>query len=937
MSSLRASYRDWRRLLSDIISALSVEYELAQRVVAGGKAYILVDGKEVASEDGKYVYRFRMEKLLGGEPAFTDVPVKVVDGHQNVIRGEILSIDGDVILLSLGKKPATSRVEMQIDLSFLLRELMKKLIAYRDHYTPRLSNLPLKVFLYNSIGEEPIKVGRLRMEYGLNEEQKIAFSKALKYDVSVVWGPPGTGKSRVLSLIAVTSIRGGFRVLLATHTHSALDRALALIVEDLERIGVRMDSGSIIRLGTSLDPRLARFEEEHIVSTILEEQKEKLQDSVERLRKLLEEWAYKKKEVVKAAKTLLSHIDSLEAMKKEHVIIANNLREKMEKHIDVLKKMRERYLWIKNSKPNLIIRLFMKKLWEARQTKRLLELEYGMKLKLQEVKKTRQEYERIRGVIEELERGLDRVHSMLEAVKSHGLSLDDLRLISREDSKGHRYDQGDVERALRVIIENLAWLRDFIREGYEAGVRKSISELDKKIEQIDKQSQDVRCMLRRNAKLVASTLTKCMTELFDYVLVGAIPRFNIALIDEVSMVNLGLLWVSTSIADRVVLFGDPNQLPPITLLDESKHGNLHRLQSTNFFEWSELSNGSRLPPNTFLKKQYRMGRRICELVSQLFYDGELVSTVTYDGEVSFYNTDAVNSRDRRTLNKSRINLLNALLDVKIVRELLSGGVTPDDIVVITPYRAQANLVKEVMERDGIREVRVGTVHTFQGGEKKIVVLDLVVSNPRVITRSPILSREVAGKMLATSMSRAMEHLILVGSRQALNSSGVEVYRRLVSLLSPREFETPILTDVLIMAPEKAHVSSAETIFLSVNEVYEALRKDISEAKRYVVIISPYVEHSMIMRLAQDTDIPVTIYVRRGQEYRIDLMKLPKNVFIKPVDRLHSKAVIIDDHIFYISSLNFLSPAGPQAIVYRTQSYRNKKLYKLKERYPPIRP
>jgi hypothetical protein len=43
---------------------------------------------------------------------------------------------------------------------------------------------------------------------------------------------------------------------------------------------------------------------------------------------------------------------------------------------------------------------------------------------------------------------------MLEAVKSHGLSLDDLRLISREDSKGHRYDQGDVERALRVIIEN---------------------------------------------------------------------------------------------------------------------------------------------------------------------------------------------------------------------------------------------------------------------------------------------------------------------------------------------------------------------------------------------------------------------------------------------------------------------------------------------------
>ena len=936
MSSLRTSYHDWKRLLSDIISALSIEYELAQKVVGRGKVYILVDGKEVASEDGRYVYRFKMEKLLGGEPAFTDAHVKVVDGHGNNIRGEVLSIDGDVILLNLEERPATSRVEMQVDLSFLLIELKKKLIAYRDHYTPRLSILPLKVFLYRPIKEEPIEVNHLDTRYELNEEQKKAFSTALKYDVSIVWGPPGTGKSRVLSLIAVTAIQKGFRVLLATHTHSALDRALSLVIEDLERMNIKMDSSSILRLGISLDPKLARFEEEHILSIILGGEKERIYRSVNRLKKILEEWNHKEKEIVKAAKTLFNYIDSLEATKKEQVIIANNLREKRERLLDELKKMWKIYSWIKSSKPNLLTRLFMKKLWETRQKKKLLELEYKMGLKFQEVRETGQEYERIKRTIEELERELGRVYSKLEIIKSYDLSLDDLRLISREGSKDHRYEQHEVERALQVIMENLVWLRDFVKEGYEVGVRRSISELEKKIEQVNRKSQDVRCMLRREAKLVASTLTKCMTELFGYVSSGLIPRFDIALIDEVSMVNLGLLWVSTSIADRVVLFGDPNQLPPITLLDESKHGDLYRLQSTNFFEWSGLSNNNTLLPNTFLKKQYRMGRRICELVSQLFYYGGLISTVTYDGRVSFYNTDAINSRDRRTLYKSRMNLLNALLDVRIVKELLNGGIVPDELVVITPYRAQANLVKEVMEKNGIGEVRVGTIHTFQGGEKKIVVLDLVVCSPRVITCSPILSKEIASKMLATSMSRAMEYLIIIGSGHALDSSGVEVYRRLISLLSPKEYKTPILSDVLTMAPEKAHVSSAEIIFLSVNEVYEALKKDITEAKKYVVIVSPYVEHSTVMKLVQYTKVPVTIYIKRGQEGRINFMKLPKNIFIKPVDRLHSKAVMIDGHIFYIGSLNFLSPTGSQEIVYRIQSYRNRELYKLKERYPPIR-
>jgi hypothetical protein len=934
MPSLREAYADWEQLLSDIMMALDEEYTLAKRMVGAGVVYPLRDGKEVSSENDRYIYRFKMD--LVKELNFVDAPVKIVDGSGRIIEGEILSIDGDVILLSLKDKPSTERVDMQIDLSFLLIELKKKLKAYRDHYTQRLSILPLKVFGYRRDIMRSIMVGEASDFKDLDEEQRESILNTSKYDVSVVCGPPGTGKSRVLARIAVGAIKKGLRVLIATHTHSALDRALKLVVEEIGEAGTEIEEGLIIRMGKSLDEKVARFEEDRILikfSGRLQVELMRVYDMIRWCEGTLNEWYKKRGNIINASRAICEYISSLEEKIKLHEERLHAIERNIEGSLQKIRRLKDSYLKLINSKPSRLVSLFMKKLWEEKLEKRLLQLKAEMEHELEKIRKVKELRDKKVNELSNARNELNNALSKLKTAIEQGLRLEDLKKLSTYTPM--LQNQYTYEDAVTVILENLELLTDFIGQGGEEGIAKRLQALRRRLNDINERLQGMRIEVRKKAKLIASTLTKCMTELFDYIKEGVLQRFDIALVDEVSMANLGLLWVTASIADRIVMFGDPNQLPPITLLNKIGHGMLHKLQSMNFFDWSDISYGSisQDVPVTFLKKQYRMGRRICEIVSKLFYGGGLENVTTCDGTVTFYNIDVMKSMDMRTFSGSRINGLNSLLVAKIIDELKEDGAREEDIAVVTPYRAQAKLIKEVLRNRGFGDVRVGTVHTFQGGEKKIVILDLVVRNRKVMSKSPILGGEVSRRLLSTSMSRAIEKLIIIGSWDVLKSSNVESLRKLLSLLSPLEVKTPTLSNIQLIPLEKVQISSKETIFFSTNEVYESLKRDIMEAKKYIVIVSAFVEHNVLLDLLGDVRVPVTVYIKKGKEGKIDVSKLPESIRIEPVERLHGKAVVIDDRILYMGSLNFLLPTGSLETVCRIEG-KSKMLDRIKEAFPP---
>jgi superfamily I DNA and/or RNA helicase len=120
-------------------------------------------------------------------------------------------------------------------------------------------------------------------------------------------------------------------------------------------------------------------------------------------------------------------------------------------------------------------------------------------------------------------------------------------------------------------------------------------------------------------------------------------------------------------------------------------------------------------------------------------------------------------------SESLTNVGEAKLLLARARALLNSGLTPQELGIITPYRAQAELIRERMKND---EVEIDTVDAFQGREKTAVLVSLVRSN-------------TAGKLgfledlrrINVAITRAKRHLFVVGDSATLANHAF--YARLI--------------------------------------------------------------------------------------------------------------------------------------------------------------
>ena len=105
-----------------------------------------------------------------------------------------------------------------------------------------------------------------------------------------------------------------------------------------------------------------------------------------------------------------------------------------------------------------------------------------------------------------------------------------------------------------------------------------------------------------------------------------------------------------------------------------------------------------------------------------------------------------------------------------VTSLIAAGVRSEQIGVITPYAAQARLLREKLPQ---RELEIDTVDGFQGREKEAIVISLVRSNERgeIGFLSDLRRMNVA-------MTRARRKLLIVGDSATLSSE--PFYARLIA-------------------------------------------------------------------------------------------------------------------------------------------------------------
>jgi len=253
--------------------------------------------------------------------------------------------------------------------------------------------------------------------------------------------------------------------------------------------------------------------------------------------------------------------------------------------------------------------------------------------------------------------------------------------------------------------------------------------------------------------------------------------FDYVIADEVSMASIPSLAAASFFAGTgIVVGGDPFQLPPIYPEDSEEPNEWFR---ANVFEKAGVMRADD-PRAAFLDTQYRMQREIGDLVSEMFYSNvgglntgiEPVPEIgAFGGRVAFIDSPGmvkkIGAVDEDTEEQRRFNEVHAESAVNAALVALRGGVLPSDIGIIAPYNAQVvqilQMLRQVSKEHNVdvNDVKVSTVHSFQGQERRVIIVDFTDDNiePTYLTAK--------WQLINVALSRAKEQLIIVGNREYL--------------------------------------------------------------------------------------------------------------------------------------------------------------------------
>jgi hypothetical protein len=149
---------------------------------------------------------------------------------------------------ALGSHPGPA--ELTFDPTWLLEALDDRLARMEDDPDDYHVDTALRLFgrAFGETGETDVAADAAE---GLNPSQHAALRRVAGSRAQFVWGPPGTGKTRLLGHACALLAAEG-RVLVAATTNAAVDEAAGRVVEVLGRGAV--EANRVIRFGAGLIP-----------------------------------------------------------------------------------------------------------------------------------------------------------------------------------------------------------------------------------------------------------------------------------------------------------------------------------------------------------------------------------------------------------------------------------------------------------------------------------------------------------------------------------------------------------------------------------------------------------------------------------------------------------------------------------------------------------
>ncbi|MCK8467033.1 TM0106 family RecB-like putative nuclease [Microbacterium sp. KSW4-16] len=218
---------------------------------------------------------------------------------------------------------------------------------------------------------------------------------------------------------------------------------------------------------------------------------------------------------------------------------------------------------------------------------------------------------------------------------------------------------------------------------------------------------------------------------------------DLLVIDEAGQFSLASTIAVAAGAKRLLLLGDPQQLPQVS------QGAHPEPVDTSALGWVMDGDQVVRPEyGYFLARSWRMHPAVAAPVSKLAYAGQLASAPgtelrSLDGVEPGLHVVPLRHRGNATASAEEAAEVVRLVDDLIGRTFTDNDpnasarpLTQSDIIVVTPYNAQRQLVLDALSDAGFPDVPVGTVDNFQGKEAVVSITSLAASSGRDAPRGP---------------------------------------------------------------------------------------------------------------------------------------------------------------------------------------------------------
>lgn len=248
-------------------------------------------------------------------------------------------------------------------------------------------------------------------------------------------------------------------------------------------------------------------------------------------------------------------------------------------------------------------------------------------------------------------------------------------------------------------------------------------------------------------------------------------QFGTVVIDEAAQALEPACWIAIGKAHKVVLTGDPKQLPPTIKSIQAQREGLNLTMIEKCLD--------RIQESRLLNIQYRMNEIIMGYSNQRFYNGALQASdqvrhqklaIQADHPLVFIDTagcgfeEKIQDGQQSRFNPEEFHILREHLYSLIGAFIGAAGPT---IAIISPYREQVIYMEQQLAQDPVlveASITVNTIDGFQGQERDVVYISLVRSNEKC---------EIGFlkdyRRMNVAMTRARKQLIVIGDSATIGA------------------------------------------------------------------------------------------------------------------------------------------------------------------------